>query len=69
MKNYQHWSTDTLEYERKKLLEDIEEWDRTLRDQKSIIIILSLTHYIRRAKEKIHAIDAELCFRQHNKGE
>ena len=66
MKNYQHWGTETLEYERRKLLEDIEEWEHTLRDQKSIIIIFSLTNYIRRAKEKIHAIDAELCYREHN---
>lgn len=69
MKNYQHWGTETLEYERRKLLEDIEEWEHTLRDQKSIIIIFSLTNYIRRAKEKIHAIDAELCYRQYHKGE
>ena len=69
MKNYQHWGTETLEYERRKLLEDIEEWEHTLRDQKSYLIIKSLTNYIRRAKEKIHAIDAELCYRQCHKGE
>ena len=69
MKNYQHWSLETLEYEREKLLEDIAEWDRTLRDQKSYLIIKSLTAAIRRAKEKIHAIDAELCYRHCNKGE
>ena len=69
MKNYQHWSTETLEYERKRLLEDIAEWDRTLRDQKSYLIIKSLTAYIRHAKEKIHAIEAELCYRHCNKGE
>ena len=66
MRNYQHWSLETLEYERRKLLEDIAEWDRTLRDQKSYLIIKSLTAYIRRAKEKVHAIEAELCYREHH---
>ena len=66
MKNYQHWGTETLEYERRKVLEDIEEWEHTLRDQKSYLIIKSLTNYIRRAKAKIHAIDADLCYREHN---
>lgn len=66
MKNYQHWSTDTLLHERKKLMESIEEWERTLREVKSYLIVLSLTHSIRRAKEKIHSIEAELCYREHN---
>lgn len=66
MRNYQHWSTETLEHERRKLLEDIAEWDQTLRDQKSFLIIKSLTHSIRRAKEKVHAIEAELCYREHH---
>ena len=66
MKNYQHWSTDTLLHERKKLVESIEEWERTLREVKSYLIVLSLTHSIRRAKEKIHSIEAELCYREHN---
>ena len=66
MRNYQHWSLETLEYERKRLLEDIAEWDRTLRDQKSFIIIFSLTHSIRHAREKVHAIEAELCYREHH---
>ena len=65
MKNYQHWSTDTLLHERKKLVESIEEWERTLREVKSYLIVLSLTHSIRRAKEKIHSIEAELCYREH----
>lgn len=69
MKNYQHWGTETLEYERRKLLEDIEEWELTLRDQKSYLIIKSLTSSIRRTRERIHAIDAELCYRQCHKGE
>lgn len=66
MKNYQHWSTDTLLHERSKLMESIEEWERTLREVKSYLIVLSLTHSIRRAKEKIHSIEAELCYREHN---
>jgi len=65
MKNYQHWSTDTLLHERKKLVESIEEWERTLREVKSYLIVLSITHSIRRAKEKIHSIEAELCYREH----
>ena len=69
MRNYQHWSLETLEYERRRLLEDIAEWDRTLRDQKSYLIIKSLTSSIRRTRERIHAIDAELCYRHCNKGE
>ena len=66
MKNYQHWSTDTLLHERKKLIEEIAEWERTLREVKSYLIVLSLTHSIRRAKEKIHSIEAELCYREHH---
>lgn len=66
MKNYQHWSTETLEYTKAKLLEDIMDWERTLREVKSHLIILSLTHSIKRAKEKIRAIEAELCYREHH---
>lgn len=66
MRNYQHWSTETLEHERKKLLESIEDWERTLREVKSYLIVLSLTHSIRRAKEKVHSIEAELCYREHH---
>ena len=46
-------------------MESIEEWERTLREVKSYLIVLSLTHSIRRAKEKIHSIEAELCYREH----
>ena len=66
MKNYQHWSTETLEYTKARLLEDIMDWERTLREVKSYLIILSLTHSIKRAKEKIRAIEAELCYREHH---
>ena len=66
MKNYQHLSTETLEYTKAKLLEDIADWERTLREVKSYLIILYLTHSIKRAKEKIRSIDAELCYREHH---
>jgi hypothetical protein len=48
------------------LLEDIADWERTLREVKSYLIILSLTHSIKRAKEKVRAIEAELCYREHH---
>ena len=66
MKNYQHWSTDTLTRKRKSLLSDIEEWERTLRETKSVIIEFYLTYCIKKAKEEIHSIDTELCYREHN---
>lgn len=69
MKNYQHWSTETLMREREKLLADIADWERTLGEVKSYLIVLSLTHSIRHTRERIHAIDAELCYRHCNKGE
>lgn len=66
MKNYQHWSTDTLTHRRGRLLADIEDWERTLRETKSVLIRFSLTHHIKKAKEEIRAIDAELCYREHH---
>ena len=39
MKNYQHWGTETLEYERRKLLEDIE-------TRKSVVFSILLSFYI-----------------------
>lgn len=66
MKNYQYWSTETLVRERERLLNDIADWERTLGEVKSYLIVLSLTHSIRRAKEKIHAISAEICYREKN---
>ena len=53
MKNYQHWSTDTLLHERKKLVESIEEWERTLREVKSYLIVLSLTPFAAQRKRFI----------------
>ena len=64
MKKYQYWSLDTLRKKRKSLLENIEEWNKVLSETKSALIQLSLTHYIKRAKEEIRAIDAELCYRE-----
>jgi hypothetical protein len=66
MKNYQYWSTETLIRERERLLNDIADWERTLGEVKSYLIVLSLSHSIRRAKEKIHAISAEICYREKN---
>lgn len=66
MRTYQHWSTETLEFEKKKHLENIEEWERTLRDTNSFIIVWYLTKCVKTAKETIHAIDAELCYREHH---
>lgn len=60
---YQHWSTETLEHEKKKLLEYINEWEETLRQTSSYLIVVSLTHSIKKTKEKVHAIEAELCYR------
>jgi hypothetical protein len=62
-KHYQHWSTESLIEKRKYLEEDIADYNRTLSQTKSLLITLSLTHAIKRAKESIHAIDAELCYR------
>ena len=66
MKNYQHWSTETLEAKKKSLYEDIKQWEDMLARARSLLIQLSLTHYIKKATESIHAIDAELCYREHN---
>ena len=64
MRTYQYWSVETLEFERQRLLDDVKDWERMLRETKSFLIVLSLTHSIKKAKEKIHAIEAELCFRE-----
>lgn len=62
-KHYQHWSTESLIEKRKYLEEDIADYNRTLSQTKSLLITLSLTCAIKRAKENIHSIDAELCYR------
>ena len=66
MKNYQRHSTDMLQFERDRLVFEIEGWERTLAEVKSALIIRYLNFAIKQAKEKIHAIDAELCYREHN---
>lgn len=63
MKNYQYLSTETLNMKRDNLLSDIEQWEKLLSNTRSALIRLSLSHYIRKAKDEIHLIDAELCFR------
>ena len=65
MKNYQHWSTEALNARKASLFDDINQWERNLVNAHSILIRLSLSHYIKKAKEEIHAIDAELCYREH----
>lgn len=66
MKNYQHWSLETLKHKRDSLMESIQQWERVLVEVNSKLVQLSLTHYIKKAKEEIRTIDAELCYREHN---
>ena len=66
MKCYQRWSTETLKHEKENLLYFVEDWERTLANTKSRLIRFSLNHSIKRAKEDIHAIDAELFYREHH---
>lgn len=66
MKNYQHYEMGMLKLERDRLTYEISNWERTLADAKSFIIIKYLQFAIKQAKENIHAIDAELCYREHN---
>lgn len=66
MKNFQHWSTKTLEVRKSNLYSDIAQYEDLLVNAKSILYRMSLTYYIKRAQEEIRAIDAELCYREHN---
>lgn len=66
VKNYKHYSLESLHFERDRLVFEIEGWERTLADVKSALIIRYLNFAIKQAKEEIHAIDAELCYREHN---
>ena len=66
MKNYQYWSLETLKHKRYGLMESIQQWERVLVEVNSKLVQLSLTHYIKKAKEEIRTIDAELCYREHN---
>lgn len=66
MKCYQHWSTEALIDKKKFLEEDIADWNRTLSATKSLLITMSLTHAIKKAKEQIHAIETELYYRDNH---
>ena len=66
MKNYQHWSTEALISKKTNLRSDIEQWENLLSHTRSFLIQLSLTSHIKKAQEHIRAIDAELCYREHN---
>lgn len=65
MKNYQHWSMETLNKKRDSLLEEISKHEETLSVTKSMLYQIFLTHCIKTAKEEVRAIDAELCYREH----
>ena len=66
MKNYQYWSLETLKHKRESLVESIQQWERVLIEVNSKLVQLSLTHYIKKTREEIRAIDAEICYREHN---
>lgn len=66
MKNFQHWSTEALESRKKHLFSDIIQYENLLVNAKSMLYRISLNHYIKKAREEIRAIDAELCYREHN---
>jgi hypothetical protein len=66
VKNYQKLSLESLHFERDRLVFEIEGWESSLADVKSALIIRYLEYAIKQAKEEIHAIDAELCYREHN---
>ena len=66
MKNYQKQTTGMLQLERDRLVCEIQGWERTLTEVHSYLIMKYLEFAIKQAKEKIHAIDAELCYREHN---
>lgn len=66
MKCYQHWATEALIEKKKFLEEDIADWNRTLSQTKSIIITFSLTRAVKKAKEEIHTIEAELYYRDNH---
>lgn len=65
MKAYQRYSTEDLKRMRAEHLSDIAQWEDLLEKTRSKLIQLSLSAYIKRAHEHIHAIDAELCYREH----
>ena len=64
LKKFQYWSTETLKSKREGLCAEIRQWENVIVNAKSLLVQLSLSHYIKKAKEEIHAIDAELCYRE-----
>ena len=66
MKNYQHLSVKLLKDERDTLICNIRSWENTLKGTSSILIKKYLEYAIRQANEKIHAIDAELFYRENH---
>lgn len=65
MRNYGYFTEEVLLEKKEHLLADIAEFERVLKQSRSFLFQLSLRHAIKRANEKIHAIDAELIYRQH----
>ena len=63
---YQHLSTETLKEKRDSLLKYISEQEEMLLKAESKLLQLLLTYYVKTAKEELHVIEAELCFREHN---
>lgn len=66
MKAYQRYSAEDLKRMRNEHLSDIAQWENLLEKTRSKLIQLSLSAYIKNAYKNIHAIDAELCYREHN---
>ena len=65
MRNYGYLTEEALLEKKERFLADIAEFERTLKQSRSFLFQLSLRHAIKRTNEKIHAIDAELVYRQH----
>lgn len=63
MKNFHKWSEETLKRRIESLKFDIEDWERILSQTNSVLITMCLEHYIEKARDEIHAINAELFYR------
>ena len=66
MRNYSKDATGMLQLEKSRLEHEIAGWRRTIEEVHSYLIVLYLNHQIKKAEEKIHAIDAELLYREHH---
>lgn len=64
MKDLQYMSDDYLQDRLMQLERDIEEYEKILRVQRSVLIMLIYRSYIRKAKTEIHAIEAEMSYRK-----